>query len=99
MNGGSGKDMALLLKLPLESLKDITSKIMKPIQRLGRWFLEVPFQELPPEFGDAVLRICGLSRPTPRRPNIIPGGVSNRHLPVVPNKPSLAIKLCLVNNI
>jgi hypothetical protein len=30
------------------------NKIMKPIQRLVRWFFGSPFQELPPEFGDTV---------------------------------------------
>jgi hypothetical protein len=28
--------------------------VLKSIQRLVRWFFGAPFQQLPPEFGDAV---------------------------------------------
>jgi hypothetical protein len=29
-------------------------QVLKPIQRLTRWFFGAPFQQLPPEFADTV---------------------------------------------
>ena len=29
-------------------------QLLKPIQRLARWFFGAPFRQLPPEFGDTV---------------------------------------------
>lgn len=29
-------------------------EVLKPIQRLARWFFGAPFRQLPPEFGETV---------------------------------------------
>ena len=29
-------------------------QLLKPIQRVARWFFEAPFRQLPPEFGETI---------------------------------------------